>query len=283
MQALPSISSYCKAEKNMKEIDKKNRNERSELFDCKKTLKDIVLQKMSNEKISVIQIDIDGEPNYVKLKESQVHKITEEDLVEACLNIKQVFDSEEYIPDVLVKIVTERLKSNNKSKKMIQITNKKGKSEESILQVNKLSSDFSKSVDEFVKTHTKLEKLKTETMKEKKEYVNTKKKMNNEVLNALKQTKGMTQQIYLVDPNNGLKQSMVLKAEMKEKQPTLGIRSIIPYIREAAVKTLRSLKNNGNNHLLELEFQKNIKEMLDARPIQETFSIKFSKKTPIQY
>ena len=107
--------------------------------------------------------------------------------------------------------------------------------------------------------------------------------MNDEVLNALKQTKGMVQQIYLVDPQNGLRQSMVLKAEVKERQPSLGIRSIIPYIREAAVKTLRNIQKNGNNSIMELEFQKNIKEILDARPVKEISSIKFSKKTPIQH
>ena len=268
----------------MKEIDKKVRNERTELFDCKKTLKDIVLQKMTNEEIGAIQVDIDGQPHYIKLKESQVHRISEEDVIEACKDIKQVFDSDEYIPDVLVKLVTSRLKSNsNTCKKMLQVTNKKVKNEEKVLEVNKLSSDLSKSVDEFITTHTKLEKLKTATMREKSDHVNTKKKMNNEVLNALKQTKGMVQQIYLVDPQNGLRQSMVLKAEVKERQPPLGVRSIVPYIREAAVKTLRTIKKNGSNYILEAEFQKNIKEILDARPMKETSSIKFSKKTPIQH
>ena len=76
---------------------------------------------------------------------------------------------------------------------------------------------------------------------------------------------------------------MVLKAEVKQRQTQLGVRSVVPYIREAAIKTLRSLKNNGNNSMLELEFQKNIKEILDARPMKEVSSIKLSKKTPIQH
>ena len=166
---------------------------------------------------------------------------------------------------------------------LTETSKSKGKNEEKVLEVNKLSSDLSKSVDEFITTHTKLEKLKTATMREKSDHVNTKKKMNDEVLNALKQTKGMIQQIYLVDPQNGLRQSMVLKAEVKERQPPLGVRSIVPYIREAAVKTLRTIKKNGSNSILEAEFQKNIKEILDARPMKETSSIKFSKKTPIQH
>tara|TARA_A100001015_G_C14633750_1_gene572715 strand:- start:372 stop:587 length:216 start_codon:yes stop_codon:yes gene_type:complete len=61
----PSIAAFCKAETSLKHIDKSVKNERGELFDCSKTLKELIKTNMINNSIQSIEVEIDGQPQYI--------------------------------------------------------------------------------------------------------------------------------------------------------------------------------------------------------------------------
>ena len=71
--AIPSISAFCRAENSLKHIDKETKFERGELFDCTKTLKELIKQEMINKNIESIEVEIDGKPGKKRIDYNAVY------------------------------------------------------------------------------------------------------------------------------------------------------------------------------------------------------------------
>jgi len=284
MKAGPSIASFCKAETAIKHIERQTRNEKSELFDCNKTLKELIKAEMIDQDINSVQVEVEGIPHYIRLQTPQIsRKITDDDVKNATKNIKHVLQSELYIPDELVKIIVERIKDSQSNtisseKKKLVLCKHKGK--ETPLYAENTRKETFKLINDFVDVNNKLNTVKKTTNDNKKEYVDVKKRTNIDVLEALKHTKDMTQQVQIVDPTNGLRQSMILKANVEKKQASLGIRTIVPFIKEAAINSLRKLKGLTPEEFEE-EFQEELLELIKSRPFKESSKVKFSKKSSV--
>jgi hypothetical protein len=279
----PSIAAFCKAETSLKHIDKSVKNERSELFDCNKTLKDLIKTNMINNSIESIEVDIDGTPHYIRFHTPQPSKkISEEDVLNASKNLGTIFESSGYIPDELVKLMVERLKLyQNKNipfeKKNIVLCKNKGK--EVCTLPNEIPKETTNLVNDLLSVNKQLISVRKKTKDVKKEHVEIKKRFNNDVFESLKQVNGMTRQIQIIDPKNGLRQSMILKANVEKKQQPLGIRTIVPFIKEAAV---RSLRKNLSNEEFEEEFRDELMTLIEERPFKETNKVKFMKKSGVE-
>ncbi len=279
----PSIAAFCKAETSLKHIDKSLKNERSELFDCTKTLKELIKTNMINNSIESIQVEIDGVPQYIRFHTPQPSKkISENDIMNASKNLSTVLESGGYIPDEIAKLITERLKDSQKKsipleKKNIVLCKNKGK--EICTLHNEMPKETTSLVNDLLSVSKKLTNVRKETKEIKKEHVETKKRFNNDVFESLKHVNGMTRQIQIVDPKNGLRQSMILKANVEKKQQPLGIRTIIPFIKEAAV---RSLRKNLSNEDFEEEFRDELMTLIEERPFKESNKVKFMKKSGVE-
>lgn len=284
--AIPSISAFCRAENSLKHIDKETKFERGELFDCTKTLKELIKQEMINKNIESIEVEVDGKPQYLRFQVPQPSKkLSKEDILKASENITEVFQAQGYIPDVLVKLITDRLKESQlktigANKKVLVMSKSKGK-EEVARSLENTPKETNKLVTDFLDVNTRLTKIRKKTKESKKEHVDIKKRMNEDVCEALKHTDSMTQQIQMVDPRSGLRQSMVLKANVEKKQQVLGIRTIAPFIREAAVRSLEKIKTLTHEEFEE-EFRDELMSLIDERPSKDKTTIKFSKKSSVE-
>ena len=284
--ALPSISAFCKAENSIKQIDRETKHERSELFDCNKTLKDLIKQDMISNEIESIQVEIEGKPHYIRFQVPQPsRKLSNDDVMKASENLSEVFDKPGYIPDMLVKLITDRLKelqSKNTSvenRNLVMCSNKcKTETPKPLEHVPK---ETTKLVSDFLSVNKRLGDIRKKVREDKKEFVETKKRMNDDVIEALKNTKGMTQQVQMMDPRSGLRQSMVLKGKIEKKQQTLGIRTIVPIIREAAVRSLEKISDLTKEEFEE-EFRDELLSLIVERPSKEKRVVKFTKKSGIE-
>lgn len=279
----PSIAAFCKAETSLKHIDKSVKNERGELFDCSKTLKELIKTNMINNSIQSIEVEIDGQPQYIRFQTPQPKKkITEDDIRNASKNLSTVFKSNGYIPDEIVKLMTERLKvhqakSISFDKKNIILCKNKGK--ETCTLINEIPKETTTLVKDLLDVNKQLTDVRKKTKDVKKDHVETKKRFNNDVFESLKHVEGMTRQVQIVDPKNGLRQSMILKGTVEKKQQVLGIRTIIPFIKEAAV---RSLQKNLTNEEFEEEFRDELMTLIEDRPYKEKNKVKFMKKSGVE-
>jgi hypothetical protein len=282
--ALPSIAAYCKAETSLKHIDKETRNDRSELFDCTKTLKDLIKNSMITNSINSVEIDVNGEAHYIRFNVPQPSKqLSNEDIMEASKNITHVFNSGAYVPDALVKLMTDRIreiqaKTITIEKKNIVLCKHKGK--ESSINIIEAPNETNKLITDLIDVHGRLSTLRKRTKEVKKVHVDTKKRINKDVLDSLKSVQGMTQQVQIVDPKNGLRQSMVLKATVSEKKVPIGIRTIVPLIKEAAGNALTKIGSLTPEEFEE-EFQDELLSLLSERPKKVTSRLQFSKKSGI--
>jgi len=279
----PSIAAFCKAETSMKHIDKAVKNERSELFDCSKTLKDLIKTNMMNNSIDSIQVEIDGTPHYIRFNTPQPNKkISENDILNASKNLGQAFNSGGYVPDEITRIITERLKAFQSKNVPIEKTNIvlcKNKGKETCTFHSEIPKETTNLVNDLLSVNKQLTDVRKKTKEVKKEHVETKKRFNDDVFESLKHMNGMIRQIQIVDPKNGLRQSMILKANVEKKQQPLGIRTIVPFIKEAAV---RSLKKNLSNEDFEEEFRDELMTLIEERPFKESNKVKFMKKSGVE-
>ena len=278
----PSIAAFCKAETSLKHIDKSVKNERSELFDCTKTLKDLIKTNMINNSIQSIEVEIAGVPQYIRFHTPQPNKkLSEDDIINASKNLKEVFECSGYIPDEIVKLMIERLKScqiKNISLENKKIVLCKNKGKETCTLINDIPKETTKLVKDLISVNAQLTDVRKKTKDNKKEHVEIKKRFTDDVFDSLKQINGMTRQVQIVDPKNGLRQSMILKGNVEKKQQTLGIRTIVPFIREAAV---RSLRKNLSNEEFEEEFRDELMTLIEDRPFKERNKVKFMKKSGV--
>lgn len=283
--AAPTIAAFCKAETSLKHIDKETRNERSELFDCTKTLKDLIKTNMINNSINSIEVEIEGKPHYIRFHVPQPSKkLTNENIIEASKDLRQVFESGCYIPDAIVKLMVDRLKGIQADnitvdKKNVVICKHKGKEETSV-GLRDMPRETNKLVADLIHVNKKLTDVRKKTKESKKEHLDIKKQMNSDVFEALKHVKGMTQQVQIVDPKNGLRQSMVLKGDVEKKQQILGIRTIVPFIKEAAVRSLQKLGSLTPDEFEE-EFRDELMTLIGDRPVKERTKVQFTKKSAV--
>ena len=281
-----TIASYCKAETTIKHIDKQTKNERSELYDCTKTLKELIKTSMIDNSIESIEIQIDGKPQYIRFNVPQPNKrLTIDDVMNASKNLSEAFDSACYIPDAIIKIMTERFKEIKEKdvkaeKKQLVICKHKGKEEKPIV-LQDVPNETTKLVSDYVQVNKKLGDIRKKLRESKKEHCEVKKRMNEDVFEALKHVKGMTQQVQIVDPRSGLRQSMVLKANLDKRQQPLGIRTITPFIREAAIRSLQKMGSLTREEFEE-EFRDELMTLIEERPFKEKKHIKFSKKSSVE-
>lgn len=279
----PSISAFCKAETSLKHIDKTVKNERSELFDCTKTLKDLIKTNMINNSIKTIQVEVDGKPQYIRFNTPQPSKkISTDDVMNASKDLGEALSSSGYVPDEIVKLISNRLKSDKEKslsaeKKNIVLCKSKGKEE--CIFLNETKNETTTLVNDLLAVTKQLSSVRQKTKDVKKEHVETKKRFNEDVFESLRHTKGMTQQVQIVDPKNGLRQSMILKANVEKKQQSLGVRTIAPFIKEAAI---RSLNKNLTNEEFEEEFRDELLTLIEERPFKEVNKVKFMKKSTVE-
>ena len=184
------VADFCVAENKIKTIDREHKIKRTELYDCSKTLKELIKNEMINNDISTIEVAVGNEPYYFRINTaSNKQKIELEDVIAAIKNISSVIKTDAFVPDKITETIMERLKEkiNVADSKAKTLTFSKHKSKnESVRHINQTPYETNKLVSDFLNVDVELKKVKHEVKNAKQEFVNIKKQANDQVLDFLK-------------------------------------------------------------------------------------------------
>ncbi len=259
--AVPCIASFCKADATIKAIDLANREKRTELFDCSKTLKTLAKERMEKHNLSCIELT-DG--RFVRLKRvPKTRNFTQAEVLDACKNIDaNIFSLD--VSSLVSETVGERLKQIQETGPVhtsVVITKTRERSV-STSALEAVEPETRCLIHEMIGAHTTLSDFRKQTNLQKRPYVEEKKRITPDVVEVLKRNEGMKQQVQLVDPKNGLKQKMILKNTNKETSPPLNLKTVKTLIKEAVdeVGKVASVVEFQD------KFSKNVKQLLEFRP-----------------
>ena len=276
--AVPCIAAFCRADSAIKAIDATNREKRTELFDCNKTVKALIKESMIQNNLTCIELQ-DG--RYIRLKEStSIRSFTPEDILEVCSNLNPNIKSLDLV-GLVTETVTERLKEKQcrqTRNQTIVICNNKDRANGTVV-ADQVRGETKKLISDVIDSHTKLTEFRKQTNSLKKEYVEEKKRVMPDVVQMLKRTEQMHQQVQMVDPKNGLKQTMMLKGTKKEVLKPLNLKNVTAMVKEAA--EWASTNSEVNASIFQNIFMTKIKEILENRPKVENTRVALNKRNTI--
>lgn len=275
-----SIASFCKAESNLKAIDLSHRERRVELNDCRNTLKTLAQESMQKHSISCIQLSDD---KYVRLKPRTTTKpFSDDDVIRACESLNTNFNSLDIV-NIVQETVVERLKQTQErivKPPNIVICNNKDRGSTSV-PINETDADTHRFVSELVVANNNLSDFRKNINDMKKPHLEEKKRAAPQVMDVLQKNNTSHRQVQLIDARNGLKQSVVVKGNVKKTPLVLNMKNTTNMVREAAERTCKQLGTN-NMHQFQTVFNKQIKQILNDRPISTKQHVVMNKRNTVK-
>ena len=276
--AVPCIAAFCKAESQLRTIDNSSREKKVELYDCNKTQKALIKEAMIKNGISCISLP-DG--RYIRLRESMsVKSFSVEEIIEVCDDLKPNMLSLDFV-NMVSETVCHRLKLKQQrtvKNTNVIICNNKERSKGSVVSIDNTPPETKALATDIVKTNKKLSEFRKTVVEQKKQFVEDKKRAIPDVVEALKRNENMAQQIHMVDQKNGMKQTMVLKANRKEKCKPLNLKNVATIVKEAAEAARELTKDSFAFQKL---FLVKLSELLNNRPVVEKMNVVLNKRNPI--
>jgi hypothetical protein len=272
--ATQNIAAYCRAESSLKAIDDSNRQKRTELYDCTKTLKNLLKEQFQTSNVTCVDI---GSGKFIRLKTACKGGgvFTPEEILEACSGIE--LHNAMPTPNLIAEAVSERLKLKKSAKAVstsIVLTENKDR-QVTPVPIHDVPTPTKSLIHEMVQANDKLVEFRKSINDMKREHLHEKKKVSDTVIKNLEKLDGMKQQVQLVDTKNGLEQRMILKGSKKQTSKPLNLKAIVPVVLEAAQA---AISTGQTPRMIQTVFVKHVTSTLQAWPTNEKVRITLNKR-----
>lgn len=249
-QAKECISVFCKAQAQLNSIDKKNESERKIIQERIKTCKSLLLDQLSKENISCVEINIEGDraPMFIRLKPKNVNVTLTVEEVVAVLetnipNLGELAEDNGYdLPKMLSSVIQEHIRqkreTTSRDEHTLSVTSfrERGFSKHS----GSLPHEYAEIAKNMIKDTRELSVVKKNVREEKRPIVEQQKSVEAEVIKAISKhdPKKKTQKIHM----NQQEGNSVYYLRCKESiiRNNMGVRKIVPLVENAVNKCLEN-------------------------------------------